>query len=321
MQQYSNNQSKKTQLEKELDSYTQQLLSENDHYKRAELEQKIAVIKDEINNSQGNNFPQQSPNADRMYQENKKYKMFLICTLAVLLLLAIICLLTALRYNQMKNAYTGISNQAGQYQKEIDELNKKQESSEEKEESSTPAPSSTIEPSAEPTTEPDVETTAEPTAKPTAEPTARPTAAPTAAPTPEPTVAPTTAPAQTSQQTSTVKYYVQKIQNGKRIQIGAYNVYDAATNYAYENRYNGYKVYDASGNCIYDPYPAYSESTTTTESNLYYVQKPHEIDPNKIILFGTYSSYDEAKNAANANRGEGYKVYDANGNCMYDPGY
>lgn len=311
MQQNSNNQSKKTQLEKELDSYIQQLHAESDHYKRATLEQKIAIIKDEINNSQGNSLPQQPSNTDRMYLENKKYKMFLICTLAVLLLLGIICLLTALRYHQMKNAYTGISNRVGQYQQELDELNKKQKLQEKEKES--PAPSPTVEPDAEPTTEPPDESTPEPTAKPTA--------APTAKPTPEPTVAPTAVPEQSSQQTSTVKYYVQKIQNGKRIQIGAYNIYDAATIYAYKNRYDGYKVYDANGNCIYDPYPAYSESSTTTESNTYYVQKPHEIDPNKIILFGTYSSYEEAKNAANANRSEGYKVYDANGNCMYDPSY
>ncbi|MBE7018834.1 MAG: hypothetical protein E7413_03020 [Ruminococcaceae bacterium] len=281
----SKTEAKLIQLERELDYYNQVLLTETDYKRKLSLQKKITKINDEIAGLKINTIPyRQRSRADRMYLENKKYKMFLLCTLAVLLLLAVICLLTALRYNQMKGTYSNTAYQADQYKQEIDELNNQlEETAQSSSQTATPEP--TLEPA------------------------------------PEPTVDPTPEPTQSSPSTSNTGgglYYVQTIQGGKRVQIGAFKVYDNASDLAYENRYNGYKVYDENGNCVYDPYPTASQLSPETGSSLYYVQK---IEYGKRLQIGAFKIYDNATKLAYEHRHEGYKVYDYDGNCVYDPGY
>ena len=155
----SKTEAKLIQLERELDYYNQVLLTETDYKRKLSLQKKITKINDEIAGLKINTIPyRQRSRADRMYLENKKYKMFLLCTLAVLLLLAVICLLTALRYNQMKGTYSNTAYQADQYKQEIDELNNQlEETAQSSSQTATPEP--TLEPAPEPTVDPTPEPT------------------------------------------------------------------------------------------------------------------------------------------------------------------
>ena len=101
-------------------------------------------------------------------------------------------------------------------------------------------------------------------------------------------------------------YRVRKSWSDSKTQAGAYKKLENAKKKADEKKSEGYKVYDWDGNVVYEP--------TTTQ--LYRVRKTWADSKSQI---GAYKSLEKAQKAADEKASEGYKVFDANGSCVYTP--
>ena len=99
-------------------------------------------------------------------------------------------------------------------------------------------------------------------------------------------------------------YRVRKSWSDSKTQAGAYKKLENAKKKADEKKNEGYKVYDWDGNVVYEP--------TTTQ--LYRVRKTWADSKSQI---GAYKSLERAIKVADAN--DGYKVFDSNGACVYEP--
>lgn len=109
-------------------------------------------------------------------------------------------------------------------------------------------------------------------------------------------------PAPTTNTTSAQLYRVRKSWGDAKSQLGAYKSLDNAK----KECPNGYTVYDSNGNAVYSP----SSSISNTNSQLYRVRKSWNDAKSQT---GAYKSLDNAK----AECGDGYTVYDSNGNAVY----
>ena len=109
-------------------------------------------------------------------------------------------------------------------------------------------------------------------------------------------------PAPTTNTTSAQLYRVRKSWGDVKSQLGAYKSLDNAK----KECPNGYTVYDSNGNAVYSP----SSSISNTNSQLYRVRKSWDDAKSQT---GAYKSLDNAK----AECGDGYTVYDSNGNAVY----
>ena len=99
-------------------------------------------------------------------------------------------------------------------------------------------------------------------------------------------------------------YRVRKSWSDAKTQAGAYKKLENAKKKADEKKAEGYKVYDWDGNCVYEP----------TTAQLYRVRKTWADSKSQI---GAYKSLERAIKVADEN--EGYKVFDSNGACVYEP--
>ena len=102
--------------------------------------------------------------------------------------------------------------------------------------------------------------------------------------------------------TNSQLYRVRKSWGDAKSQLGAYKSLDNAK----KECPNGYTVYDSNGNAVYSP----SSSISNTNSQLYRVRKSWNDVKSQT---GAYKSLDNAK----AECGDGYTVYDSNGNAVY----
>ena len=101
-------------------------------------------------------------------------------------------------------------------------------------------------------------------------------------------------------------YRVRKSWSDSKTQAGAYKKLENAKKKADEKKSEGYKVFDWDGNVVYEP--------TTTQ--LYRVRKTWADSKSQA---GAYKSLEKAQKAADEKASEGYKVFDANGSCVYTP--
>ena len=105
-------------------------------------------------------------------------------------------------------------------------------------------------------------------------------------------------------------YYVRTSFENIDTQKGAFSNLQNARVAADESAAAGYKVYDLYGNIVYTPTITSSYSQPTTQ--YYYVR-------NGSKQQGAYKVRQNAINAAEAHKNEGYKVYDESGNLVYAP--
>ena len=99
-------------------------------------------------------------------------------------------------------------------------------------------------------------------------------------------------------------YRVRKSWSDSKTQAGAYKKLENAKKKADEKASEGYKVFDWDGNCVYEP----------TTAQLYRVRKTWADSKSQI---GAYKSLERAIKVADEH--EGYKVFDSNGACVYEP--
>ena len=109
-------------------------------------------------------------------------------------------------------------------------------------------------------------------------------------------------PAPTTNTTSAQLYRVRKSWGDAKSQLGAYKSLDNAK----KECPNGYTVYDSNGNAVYSN----PIKNVTQSDNLYRVRKSWGDVKSQT---GAYKSLDNAK----AECGDGYTVYDSNGNAVY----
>ena len=99
-------------------------------------------------------------------------------------------------------------------------------------------------------------------------------------------------------------YRVRKSWSDSKTQAGAYKKLENAKKKADEKKAEGYKVFDWDGNVVYEP----------TTAQLYRVRKTWADSKSQI---GAYKSLERAIKVADEH--EGYKVFDSNGACVYEP--
>ena len=106
-------------------------------------------------------------------------------------------------------------------------------------------------------------------------------------------------------------YRVRKDANNSQSQIGAYKNLNSAIKLADERKAEGYEVYDTKGNMIYNPNGAVSDGKIR-----YRVRKSANDAQSQL---GAYSIFENAQKEADKHKGQGYEVYDLNGNVVYVP--
>ncbi len=106
-------------------------------------------------------------------------------------------------------------------------------------------------------------------------------------------------------------YRVRKSASNAESQIGAFKNYESAKKLAEQRKADGYEVYDTDGNLVYNPNAAISDGTVR-----YRVRKSANDAKSQI---GAYSIFENARNEVDRRKGEGYEVYDMDGNMVYAP--
>lgn len=106
-------------------------------------------------------------------------------------------------------------------------------------------------------------------------------------------------------------YRVRKTASNAESQIGAFKNFESAKNLAEQRKADGYEVYDTDGNMVYNPNAAISDGTIR-----YRVRKSANDAKSQI---GAYSVFENARKEVDKRKGEGYEVYDMNGNMVYAP--
>ena len=119
---------------------------------------------------------------------------------------------------------------------------------------------------------------------------------------------------QSSSVSGTGDYLVRESAQDDQSQVGAYDSYNEACNKAKEYKYDGYEVYDNYGNMLFIP----EENIVNPSSDQvkYRVRKGSYDSKTQI---GAFANYSKALEFVKDRADEGYKIFDMNGNILYDP--
>ena len=109
-------------------------------------------------------------------------------------------------------------------------------------------------------------------------------------------------------------YLVRESAQDEQSQVGAYDSYTEACNKAKEYEYAGYEVYDNYGNMLYTPEDIIQNPSS--DQVKYRVRKGSYDSKTQI---GAYANYPKALESVKDRANEGYKIFDMDGNILYDP--